>query len=108
MGKFYGKVLFAQTNVEVRPGVWKDQITQRPYYGDELKLVSRQQQGDGINDNLNIDNQLSIVADPFAYENFSSMKAVELMGSFWKITSVEVRRPRLILTIGGVYNGPTS
>jgi hypothetical protein len=54
---------------------------------------------------LAINNQISIVADPFANQNFHSMKYVEFMGTRWKITNVDVQYPRLILTMGGVYNG---
>ena len=58
-----------------------------------------------INDDININNSISIVADPYAYENFHNMRYAILEGVKWKITNVEINRPRLILTIGGVYNG---
>ena len=58
-----------------------------------------------MNDNVNLANELSIVADPYANEHFFAMRYVELMGAKWKITNVDVQYPRLILTIGGVYNG---
>ena len=107
MGKFYGEIGFSKTVEGVR-GVWKSEITTRKYYGEVLKNVAKTQAGEGLNDNLTIDNRLSIIADPFAYENFSSMCYVEWMGTLWKINSVEVQRPRLILTIGGVYNEQTA
>ena len=90
------------------PGVFKDSIVKRNYAGDVLRNVSKMQNGENLNDNLTIDNKLSIVADPFANENFYAMRFVNWMGAFWKISSVEVQRPRLILTIGGVYNGSTA
>ena len=55
--------------------------------------------------NINVANEISIVADPFANQNFHTMLYVEFMGTKWKITNVEVKRPRLTLTLGGVYNG---
>jgi hypothetical protein len=71
-----------------------------------IKSTSRwQQAGDKINDNLTVDNLISIIADPFANQNFHAMRYVKWMGASWKITKVDVQRPRLILTIGGVYNG---
>jgi len=103
MGKFYGEIGYAQT-VETSPGVWTEQIVKKNYYGDVLKFASRTGDGQNLNDNISVDNRLSIVADPFAYENFSTMRYVEWMGALWKITSVDVQSPRLILTIGGVYN----
>lgn len=103
MGKFYGAIGYA-SNVEISPGVWDDVITVRNYSGDVIRNTRQYQSSDTINDNLNISNEISIVADPFAYENFHSMKYVEFMGAKWKISNVEVQYPRLILTIGGVYN----
>lgn len=105
MAKFYGAIGYA-TSAEISPGVWDDLITERNYSGDLIRNTSRwSTSSDSTNDDLNIDNQISIVADPFAYQNFRSMKYVEIMGAKWKISKVEVQHPRLILTIGGVYNG---
>lgn len=103
MAKFYGEIGYSET-VETSPGVWQEQITKRQYFGDVLRNISRTQGGENLNDNLTIDNRLSIVADPYAYDNFYAMRYVKWQGSLWKITSVEVQRPRLILSIGGVYN----
>ena len=104
MGRFYGKVGYAES-VENPPGVWKDQITVYPYYGDVLRFNSNWRTSSGVNDNLIIGHQISIVADEYAYKHFSKMKWVEFQGVKWKVTEVEVQRPRLILTLGGEYNG---
>lgn len=107
MAKFYGPIGYS-VSTEVRPGVWKDTIEERNYYGDLIRDTSRWTASqDSTNDDLTINNQISIVADPFAENNFHSMKYVRFMGANWKITSVEPRFPRLILSVGGVYNGPT-
>ena len=108
MAKFYGEIGIVFDQVENVPGVFKDSIVKRNKAGDVLRNVSKMQNGENLNDNLTIDNKLSIVADPFANENFYAMRFVNWMGAFWKISSVEVQRPRLILTIGGVYNGSTA
>lgn len=107
MAKFYGLIGYS-VSTEVRPGVWKDTIEERNYYGDLIRDTSRWTASqDSTNDDLTINNQISIVADPFAENNFHSMKYVRFMGANWKITSVEPRFPRLILSVGGVYSGPT-
>lgn len=103
MAKFYGIIGYAET-VETRPGVWEEQITEKTYYGDVIRNTRRLQSTDQLNDNINVANEISIISDPFANENFHSMRYVEFMGAKWKITNVEVQYPRLILTIGGVYN----
>ena len=104
MAKFYGNVGYAQT-VEVEPGVWDEKITELPYFGDLTRNTSRYQSSGGVNDDININNNISIIADPYANENFQHMRYVVFMGTKWKITNVEVQYPRLILTLGGVYNG---
>lgn len=104
MAKFYGVIGYAVTE-ETKPGVWKEQITEREYFGDLNRNARRLQSADQLNDDINVANEISIVADPFANENFHTMRYVKFMGAKWKITNVEVQYPRLILTIGGVYNG---
>jgi hypothetical protein len=104
MAKFYGKVGYAET-VETAPGVWTETVTERDYTGDVIKMSRRWQAGENLNDDLTVNNQISIVADPFAYQNFHAMRYVTWMGASWKITNVDVQSPRLLLTIGGVYNG---
>lgn len=106
MAKFYGIVGYAET-VEKRPGVWQPEIVEREYFGDLTRNMRRYESAGQVNDNLNIANEISIVADPYAYQNFHAMRYVEFMGAKWKITSAEVHHPRIILTIGGVYNGKT-
>ena len=104
MAKWFGKIGYAET-VETAPGVWKEQITVRDYYGDLTRNTRRLQSADKVNDDLNISNELSIVSDPYAIKNFHSMRYAEFMGAKWKISNVEVSYPRLILTLGGVWNG---
>lgn len=104
MARFCGKIGFAVTT-EVKPGVWKDEIVTRIYYGDVVRNARRLQSSGTLNDNIVVTNELSIIADPYAYENFHAMRYAEFMGAKWKITSCEVQRPRLILSLGEVYNG---
>lgn len=103
MAKFFGKIGYAVSNT-THPGVWDNEITEREYFGELIRNTSRYQTTDKLNDDINISNEISIVADPFAYQNFHVMRYVEFMGTKWKISSVEVQYPRLILTVGGVYN----
>ena len=105
MPKFFGPIGFAET-VETTPGIWKDQITERNYYCEVERFNSKwTTQSDSTNDDLNISSQFSMIADAFAVSHFTSMKYIEFMGAKWKITSVEPKHPRLILTVGGLYNG---
>lgn len=103
MAKFYGTIGYAVTE-EIRPGVWEPNVTERNYYGELIRNFRKLESSGNLNDNINVANEISIVADPFAYENFHSMLYVTYMGAKWKVTNVEVQHPRLILTLGGVYN----
>lgn len=105
MTKFFGKIGFYITE-ETSPGVWTSRVVTKNYRGDVTKNYHRYEQSDSINDNFNISNNLSIVADFFCYENIGMIRFVEWMGSLWDVTGIELQRPRVLLTIGGVYNGP--
>ena len=104
MAKFYGVIGYAET-VETSPGIWAEQITERSYYGDIIKNVRNLQNTEYLNDNINVSNQISIVADPYAIANFHAIRYAEFMGTKWKVPSVDVQTPRLLLTLGGLYNG---
>ena len=105
MPKFSGPVGFGH-NVEVRKGVFKDVMTERSYFGDVIKPSRRLDEVDQVNLNLSVANSISIVADTYANENLFAMRYVKWMGTLWIVTDVDVQRPRLLLRLGGVYNGP--
>ena len=104
MAKFYGKIGYAVT-VEKRPGVFVEEITERPYRGELTRNVRKLQSTSEVNSGIDIANDISIIADPYANSNFHAMRYVEFMGTKWRVSSVEVQYPRLILTIGGEYHG---
>ena len=102
--KFYGKVVYAITE-EVIPGKWKESIVEKQYRGDITRVSRRLQSADKVNDDIRINNEIRILADAFAYQNFQNIRYVVWMGTKWKVESVTVDRPRLVLEIGGEYNG---
>lgn len=107
MAKFYGEVGYGET-VETSPGVWVDQITEIAYFGDVIRDARYLKESEsGVNQNLSVGNSISIVADPYANEHIFAMRYVRWMGTLWTISMVEVQSPRLLLRLGGVYNGPT-
>ena len=103
MAKFCGVIGYAITR-ETEPGIYVEEIVENEYYGDVIKNTRRLREASKVNDDINISNQISIVADPFANNNFHAMRYIMFMGAKWKITEVEVQYPRLILSIGGLYN----
>ena len=103
MTKYHGYVGYA-VDVEAYPGVWEEQITEHEYFGDVIKNRVNIQQSNTVNAGITINNNISIIGDPFAYENFYAIRYATYLGKKWNVTSVEVSRPRLILTLGGIYN----
>ena len=103
MAKWFGVIGYAET-VETAPGLWEEQITERSYYGEVIRNNRRLQSTEHLNDDINVSNEISILADPYAINNFHSIRYVEFMGAKWKVSNVDVQYPRLTLTIGGLYN----
>lgn len=104
MTKFCGKIGFVDTK-QTSPGVYTPKAIEKSYTGDVIRNIRRWDSSEYLNDDLSVNNSISIVADSFAYENLYKLKYVRWMGAKWKVTSVEIQRPRLVLNIGGVYNG---
>ena len=103
MAKFCGVIGYAVTK-ETEPGIWEEQIVEVEYFGDVIRNTKRINAPGKVNDDISISNQISIIADPFANNNFHAMKYVVFMGAKWKVSEVTVEYPRLILSIGGLYN----
>lgn len=106
MSKWFGKIGYA-IQEESEPGIWEEKIIEMDYYGDLLTDNRKRQSNSNVLDEITLSNMISIIADPFTYNNCSCMAYAEIMGARWKISEVEVKPPRLNLTIGGVYNGNT-
>lgn len=106
MTRFYGKVGYGAPG-ETSPGVHEDSIIERSYFGDVSRLDMTLDGSQDVNALITVGNSVSILADAFASEHFQDIRYVEWMGNLWTVTSVEVQRPRLLLTLGGQYHGPT-
>lgn len=107
MSKWHGRIGF-ETQVEVSPGpgkatVWKPQIVERHYYGDVTRVTKRYDRGDKVNEDLTINNQFSVISDPYANQNYWNMKWIEWGGHKWKVSEITVEPPRLTINIGGEY-----
>jgi hypothetical protein len=106
MAKFYGRVGYGET-VETEPGVWVDTIVERSYYGDVIRNTRQLQPGENLNQDLSVQNSISLLADAYANDHFFAIRYVEWAGALWTVSTVEVQSPRLLLRLGEVYNGPT-
>ena len=106
MAKFFGEIGFA-TQVETSPGIWEDKIIEKQYYGDIFRESRRFSASEQVLDNVNLSNQVSIIADGYVTDNIQNLRYVRWLGGLWKISYVELKFPRLVLEMTGVYNGPT-
>ena len=107
MSKFHGVIGYS-VQVEVRPGVWEDVITERTYSGDILQKARRWSEAETVLDDVVIENRISIIADIYLYENFPHLKYITYLGHKWEVARAEINRPRVVITIGRDYNGPIS
>lgn len=106
--KFYDAIGYGKSvETPVGSGIWEEVITERKFYGDVIRDTRALSEGDKVNTDLSIGNRFSIVADRDAIENFWAIKYVMWQGKRFLLRDIEVLPPRLILTPGGVYNGPT-
>lgn len=107
MSRFSGKVGYGESQENpTDSGIWVDVITEFPYFGDVIRNTRKLENGESINDNISVGNSISIVADEYANDNFVDIRYIWWNGKPWTVTEVEVRRPRLILSLGKIYNGP--
>lgn len=104
MAKIHGVIGYVYEQTQTLPGIWEDNVITKPYYGELLRSSMSFRTTSQINDDLTISNEVSILADPYAHANFPAMRYFLFQGTKWKITNVDIRYPRLILTIGGIYN----
>lgn len=101
--KWHGVIGFIDC-IETKPGVWKNQIVERSYYGDISRNSRRWESSDKVNADLTLSNTISILADSYARENFGVMRYIEFGGAKWKINNIEIQFPRIELTLGGLYD----
>lgn len=105
MAKYYGAIGYGEST-ETAPGVWKDVIVEYQYYGDVIRNTRKSQEGENLNNDISVGNSISIVADAYANEHFFAIRYIEWAGALWTVSDVDVQSPRLLLRLGGVYNGP--
>lgn len=105
MARYCGKIGFSISK-ETAPGIYEDDITERTYYGDVVRDLRKENRTDKVVRDVTISNSFSVVADPFAFENFQFIKYLKYMGIAWNVESVEVQYPRLLISVGGIWHGP--
>lgn len=109
MAKWSGKIGFVKSVEKPEgSGVWKNEVTLKPYHGDVRRTIRRFQSGDKVNDDVALNNEISVVINSYLKENFYAVRFISFMGAWWKVNTVTMEYPRMTLEIGGVYNGDTT
>lgn len=104
MAKYFGKIGFVET-IETSPGVWEEQVIERFYRGDVTRNVRKWDNSSNLNDNISLGNSITIVADDYILNHCYAIRYVTWRGARWEVSTIDVQRPRLVLSFGGVYNG---
>lgn len=105
MARFHGEIGYGETR-ESAPGVWTVDIVEFPYYGDVIRDTRKLDSGEKVNSDISVANSISVLADKYAIDHYFKIKYVRWMDVLWTVTTVEVKPPRLILSLGGIYNAP--
>lgn len=107
MAKFSGPVGFVGQAVETEPGVYEETVIEKTYFGDVIRNTLQVRDGEKVNRDISVNNSISILADAYASNHFFAIRYVKWQGVLWSVNSVDVQSPRLLLSLGEVYNGPT-
>ena len=103
MAKWSGRIGFVVES-EDDYGVVTTNDVERYYVGDLLKNYRRFNDGISINERVSIGNTISVISDPYLADNLQNIRYIFYMGVKWKVESVEIQYPRIILTLGGEYS----
>ena len=104
MAKCAGVVGYV-TQKEHESGVWLPETVERKMHGDVIRAASSFNANEKVNEDVILQQRISLVGDQYAYANFTGLKYVTYLGVKWKVLSIEVNRPRLVVTLGGIWNG---
>lgn len=105
MARFVGTVGFAMIE-ETRPSIYEEVYRERLYKGDLIRKSRQWSPSEHLNDDIQIANDISIIADSFAVMNLGVMRYVHWMDQYFEISSAAIDndRHRITLSLGGVFN----
>lgn len=107
MAKYSGLVGYV-TEEEISPGVWQPKNNSRKMRGDIIRQTSNNQNDMKVNNDTTLSHRVSLVGDAYAFSNYYDIKWIDIDGYRWKVSSVEVQRPRIIVSLGGPYTAQGS
>jgi hypothetical protein len=103
MAKFTGKVGFIEF-VESEPGLFRPVVIEKSFSGDLLLDRRGWKASEHTSGDVFVSNRISLLANADLVNNLANIKYVIFMGVKWKVATFEILLPRVILTLGEVYN----
>lgn len=104
MTKFRGNIGLKRGATETSPGIFTQTIDEMEVSGEMRGLGARWQSME-MNDSLSARHVLSIITPEDSIINFTETVYVWWQGRKWSVISIEYKRPRIELRLGGLYNG---
>lgn len=101
--KYYGALGFVEY-IEEPVGVFREVIREYNYYGDVVRIINHSQGAEKVTDDLKVNNQISVLVDPYALENFANLRYATFNNSKWEVSAVELAYPRLVISFRGLYH----
>lgn len=104
MTKFRGSIGIKRRSTETSPGVFEEVIEDIEVTGEMRNIRARwpnMQQGNGVS----LRHFLSIVTPEDSVVDYSEVVYIWWQGRKWSVESIAYERPRVELTLGGLYNG---
>lgn len=106
MARFHGTVGFLIEEDDQTTGIVRKTVVEKSYFGRVIEHSRKWQSSDSATDDVVLANQIAITANDYAFEHATTLAYVTYMGGRWKVTGIRIKRPEIILTLGGIYNGP--
>lgn len=106
MARYYGRVGFKIAEDDQTTGIVRNTVVEKPYFGRIIEHSRKWQGSDSATDDLVLANQIAITANDYAFNHATAIAYAVYMNGRWKVTDIRIKRPEIILTLGGIYNGP--
>ena len=104
MARFSGPIGINRGTVETAPGIIKRNIVEVEVTGEVRQLKFRWPEA-GMRDGLKAQHVLSVVTPEDSEIDLTEAVYIGWQGRKWSVTSIQYKRPRVELTLGGLYNG---
>jgi len=104
MTRFWGNIGINRGTQTTAPGIIENVIEEMKVKG-EIRNVKASWSQQAMNDGIRMQHLLSVVTPEDSEIDFNEVVYIVWQGRKWAVTSIQYNRPRVELTMGGLYNG---